>query len=128
MSGGLIWKISESLHTQELAILERSVADFEKRLAYTQGLLKDAEQSAATASVALNIGQGRREQRTRLESLLRIVEGEIVTKKEELVRASRISNADPQSDLYLYAESELASLQQQRTDIRSQMIGFEACK
>ena len=40
LSGGLVWKISENLHKQELAILERSVADTEKRLVHTQSLLK----------------------------------------------------------------------------------------
>ena len=128
LSGGLVWKISENLHKQELAILERSAADTEKRLDHTQGLLRDAEQSVASVSALLKVRQATREQRSTLDALLRTVEGEIATKKEELVRVSRISNSDPQSDLYLYAESELASLQQQRADIRSQMIRLDASR
>lgn len=124
----IVWTVASNLHVQKIDILETSLRECQRKLNETQLSLEKAQIIATAASASLQVEQGKYSRKQELNSLLRAIDKDIATKKNELVMASPISVASRQSDsepkgeLYLRAEEELESLLQQRKDVMSQLI------
>jgi hypothetical protein len=122
VSAGATWTVAGNLHAQKVDILETSLRENQKKLSETQVTLGKAQMAAATASATLKAEQGAQSRNQELNILLRSIDKEIATKKEELIMASPLSNSSPKGDLYMRTEDELKSLLQQRNAVLSQLI------
>lgn len=129
VSGSIVWAIAGNLHAQKVDILETALRESKIKLADTQGQLAEAQlalgkakDSAISAAVALKGEQDKRSRREELASLLRSIDKDIKGKKQELIRASPISVGGPKGELYLRAQSELASLEDRRNEVLAQQI------
>lgn len=129
VSGGLVWAIAGNLHAQKVDILETSLREAKIKLAETKGQLTEAQLSLANANdsatataIALKTEQDKQSRRQELASLLRSIDKDIKARKQELILASPISPNDSKGELYLRAESELASLEERRNEVLAQQI------
>lgn len=113
------WTVADNLHKKEIAILERELADSQKRFAEADVALKAAQQ---TSKIMIPPKKISAQQRLEVESLVKELDAEIKVKKEELVRHSPISVDSPKNDSYLRVEEELRSLQKQRNETRLRLI------
>lgn len=128
-SGSIVSAIAGNLHAQKVDILETALRESKLKLADTQGQLaaaqlslEKAKDSATAVAVTLKAEQDKQSRKQELASLLRSIDKEIKARKQELILASPISAGGPKGELYLRAESELASLEERRNDVLAQQI------
>jgi hypothetical protein len=113
------WSIAENLHKKETAILERELADYQKRLSESDATLKAAKQ---TSKDIISPDRSSAQQKTEIEALVKKLDVEIASKKVELIRHSPIMVDGPKDDSFLRVEEELRSLQNQRDEARLRLI------
>jgi hypothetical protein len=115
------WQVADTFNKREVAILERQLADFQKRLDEKDALLKSAQQSAQAAKAQVApVSFGRR--KTELESLIKRFDRDIAAKQSALAAASPMRPGDPEGDLYLGIKRDITALKQERDEANQLLI------
>jgi peptidoglycan hydrolase CwlO-like protein len=121
ISGSIVWIVYDKLHNREIAILERTQADLQKRLTDTKTELKDMQQTLSRATPS-PVKASHSVQKQDIEGMIKKLDGEIKQKKLELASHSPIMWGEPTDDGYKRVEDELHTLQKQKDDSRQRLI------
>lgn len=113
------WFVSDNFRTREVAVLEREKAELQHRLSEAEAALKQLGNAVAVTASSKNLtADGRKE----LDTLIRTIDIEIASKKDELIRYAGSRVNDPPTESYKRIEEELRSLQEQRDQARRRLI------